>query len=174
MAELCGRPLIAYPLAAMESVLREVAVLVKPDTQLPELPGAQVWIEPPGEPHPLRGLVHALERAAGRAVLVCAGDLPLVSGALIARLASADEAGAPAVVSTCRGSLQPLLGCYRPSALAALRPAAQDGARAREAVESLEPIQIEVFDADELFNVNTPEDLRRAEAVVNRRAANRT
>lgn len=146
IVELCGRPLIAYPMYALRAVLTDVAIVGKPDTELPSLPGAAVWSEPVLPRHPLVGILHALGMAAGRPVLVCAGDLPFVTPALIERIARASRAPAAdrapaasripdedltpgttgsagadpgpslAVLAARGGAAQPLLGCYEPGA----------------------------------------------------------
>ena len=79
IVKLRGRPLIMYPLQALTLALGEVAVLAKPDTELPSLSGVTIWIEPATPQHPLVGISHALALAGDRPVLVCAADLPLVS-----------------------------------------------------------------------------------------------
>ncbi|MDQ6605984.1 MAG: NTP transferase domain-containing protein, partial [Actinomycetota bacterium] len=79
---LAGQPLIAYPLQALAETVAEVRIIAKPDTELPNIAGVTVWIEPESPRHPLVGIVHALALAEGRAVLVCACDLPLVTPAL--------------------------------------------------------------------------------------------
>jgi molybdopterin-guanine dinucleotide biosynthesis protein A len=112
-------------------------------------------------------------------VLVCAADLPFVSPQLIVRLAVKDPGGAPAVVAALQGELQPLLGCYQPEALQLLRTSSGErDVRLRDAVASVGPALVEVEDPDELFNVNAPEDLLQAAAILDRRrplrAVNRT
>lgn len=160
---LRGRPLISYPLAAMRSAVRDVAVVAKPDTALPSLPGGvAVWTEPARPHHPLVGIVHALDRAEGRAVLVCAADMPFVSVDALAALAQADAGGAPAVVATSGGALQPQLGRYEPGALDLLAAAVEGGAPLRATVAAIGPALLEL-DERVTFNVNTPADLARAE-----------
>ncbi len=171
--ELAGRALIAYPLAAMEAALADVAVIAKADTELPSLPGVTVWIEPAAPRHPLVGVTEALAFAGGRPVLVCAADLPFVTPALVRRLADADPEGTPAVIAGHRGRMQPLLGCYRQSA-ARLLAAPGDGVVLREAVAQIGARLLEVGDPQALFNVNTREDLQQAEAMLASRAASRT
>ena len=166
VAVLGGRPLVAYPVDALRTTLADVVVQAKPESALPELAGVIVWREPPFPRHPLFAIVHALERAAPRAVLVCAGDLPFVTPALIARLAKA-SGGEAAVVAAVGGRIHPLLALYRPAALAALRDALRrrpDGSLTA-AVEALEPVRLAAAET-ELMNVNTPEDLGRAEALL--------
>ena len=167
---LRGRPLIDYPLQAMREALAEVAIIAKPDTELPGLEGVNVWIEPAEPRHPLVGIVQALALAGGRPVLVCAADLPFVTAALIAQLAKADPAGAPAVVVGRGSSTQPLLGCYQPEALPLLRSAAAEAKLpVQVAVAAIDPRRLEVEDPDVLFNVNAPDDLLQAAAMLDRR-----
>ena len=168
-ASLAGEPLLAYPVSALREAVGEVAVVAKPSTALPALdPGVSVWREPATPSHPLVGLATALTRAGGRAVLVCAGDMPFVPVSLLERLAGLDAEGAPAVVvASPQGDLQPLLARYEPAALAVLGPAAAEGtAPARAVVNSLTPLVVAVDDPRALFNVNTPEDLRLAESLL--------
>jgi molybdopterin-guanine dinucleotide biosynthesis protein A len=174
LVELDHRPLISYPLEAVWRGLGNVAVVAKPDTELPTIPGATIWIEP-GEPrHPLTGIVHATSLAEGRPVLVCAADMPFVTETLVRAIALAEPGGAPAVVASARGDVQPLLGCYHPSALAPLVEAARGTNRPlRETVAALQPVLYEVEDAELLFNVNTPDDLLQAAAMLDRRRARR-
>jgi molybdopterin-guanine dinucleotide biosynthesis protein A len=157
-ATLAGRPLIAWPLAALGAVLDDVVVVAKGDTPLPRLT-TPVWIEPDEPRHPLAGVVHALRRAGGRGVLVCAGDLPLVTPADLRALIGAPRGRA--AVARGGGRVQPLLARYETTALAALEAGLPD-APATAAVGALEPIEVDV-PGGSLLNVNTSEDLAAAE-----------
>lgn len=178
IVELRGRPLISYPWQALRAVLTEVAIVAKAETELPSLPGATVWTEPDTPRHPLVGIIHALGLAAGRPVVVCAGDLPFVTPTLIERLAGAESAGSPTVLAAGRGVVQPLLGCYRPGAADLLAGAFAAVARGdalprmQKVVAGLGPRLLAVEDLDELFNVNSPADLLEAEAMLASRAEN--
>jgi molybdopterin-guanine dinucleotide biosynthesis protein A len=168
---LNGIPLIAYPVAALLAALPEVSVVAKADTALPPLPGVAVWIEPDEPRHPLTGIVHALELAAGRAVLVCAGDLPFVSASLVQELAHADAQGRPIVVPRCGGRLQPLLARSEPTAhepLAAALATPDGPGPLTQLVEGLDPLVLERDDERPFFNVNAPEDLLTAAALLDR------
>ena len=164
---LRGRPLISYPLEALSASLAEVVVLAKADTELPSLPGTTVWIESEQMHHPAIGIAQALALAGGRSVLVCATDLPFVTPELVRELASGNTEGAPAVVAGSRGAMQPLLGCYHPRAARLLR--AGDERPLREQIAELAPRMVEVDDPRQLFNINAPEDLLQAAAVLDRR-----
>jgi molybdopterin-guanine dinucleotide biosynthesis protein A len=168
--ELAGRPLISYPLNALSAALTEVAVIAKADTELPSLPGVTVWIEPQEPHHPLAGIVQAIGLAGDRPVLVCAADMPFVTRKLIERLAAEDlGAATPAVIAKHENTAQPLLGVYRPVAVRVLARGAAEGLSVNETVVTLGPRLLEVEDPDELFNVNTPDDLLQAAAMLDRR-----
>jgi molybdopterin-guanine dinucleotide biosynthesis protein A len=155
-ASYAGRPLIAWPVDALRSVLDDVVVVAKRDTALPPLP-VPVWIEPDEPRHPLAGIVHALREAGQRAVLVCAGDMPSVNPAVVRALVAAPSAAT--VVPRAGGRLQPLLARYEPAALDRLAAAAASSAPLTEVVESLGPRVLEIADAASFRNVNTAEEL---------------
>jgi molybdopterin-guanine dinucleotide biosynthesis protein A len=155
---LAGRPLAAYPAAALAAVCDRVAIVAKPGTELPDLPGVERWDDEPAEPqHPLTGIVHALERAAGEPVLVCAADMPFVTPAVLNAIAQ--EGGT--AVATAEGQLQPVLALYQPSALPSLRAAEPDAPLTRT-VEALDPIRVPVA-TEFVRNVNTSDELAAAE-----------
>ena len=159
-AELGGRPLVAWPVAALASACERVAVVCKPQTELPEL-DAERWDEPADPAHPVAGLVHALERAGGP-VLVCAADMPFVTRDALELLAAELRQGMKAAVAFADGRLQPLLGAYAPEALELLR-SAPAGEPLTRTVETALPLPVDL-PAVVAFNVNTPEDLERARA----------
>ncbi len=168
---LHGRPLISYPLEAMWRALGSAAIIAKIDTRLPSVAGVTVWIEPQEPRHPLLGVVHALGLADGRPVMVCPVDLPFVTSGLIRRIAEARTPSAPALVAGADGRTQPLLGCYEPEAIDRLTSALGDRVPVREAVADLGALVHDVEDTEELFNVNTPDDLLQASAMLDRRRA---
>ena len=159
---LAGRPLVSYPVAALGAVCDRVAVVCKRETDLPELPGAERWAEPAEPRHPLTGIVHALETAAGP-VLVCAADMPFVTpDACRSLLAGAASGGALAAVATADGRLQPVFGVYAPAALDVLCAADAD-APLTQTIEALDPARVALPPAL-VRSVNTREELAAAEA----------
>jgi molybdopterin-guanine dinucleotide biosynthesis protein A len=175
LVALDRRPLISYPLEAIWRALGNVTIVAKLDTQLPSVPGVAVWIEPDEPRHPLTGIVHALSLAEGRPVLVCAADMPLINAELISAIARADPGPAGAVVASSEGELQPLLGCFQPSVLGALAQAARHPEiRLQDVMSTLGVRLYEVADPELLFNVNTPDDLLQAAAMLDRRRARST
>ncbi|HEX6601417.1 MAG TPA: molybdenum cofactor guanylyltransferase, partial [Solirubrobacterales bacterium] len=168
MAELGGRPLLSYPIAAALAVDLEGWVVAKRETELPAL-DCPVLIEPDEPAHALAGVLAALREAGGRGVVAVAGDMPFVEDKLIAWLAS--HPGTVAIEAA--GRLQPLLARYDPAEAGALAEAVERGDSARDALRSLGP---KIVGEDGLrrfgdpericFNVNTPQDLERAERLV--------
>jgi molybdopterin-guanine dinucleotide biosynthesis protein A len=167
-APLGGRPLIGHALGALEAAGLEAVVVAKAGSEIPEM-RVPVWREPDEDLHPLRGIVHALE-LNGAPVVVVGCDMPFVAPALIASLADRRE---PLVVPEAGGRLHPLLARYAPSLLGALRAAIASPAPLQATVRALDAVvvgedQLRRFgDPDRLtFNVNTPQDLERAEVLL--------
>jgi molybdenum cofactor guanylyltransferase len=164
--ELAGRPLISYPLEAFAAAGLDAVLCTKPGERPP---GSVRVLEESEEPrHPLCGIVAALR--LGRPIVAVACDLPFVAQGLIELLAQARE---PLVVPTLDGQPQPLLARYEPSLLPQLEAALEREEPLARTVEALGPR----FLAEEhltpfgdpqrlLFNVNDPDDLRRAEALL--------
>jgi molybdopterin-guanine dinucleotide biosynthesis protein A len=167
-AELAGRPLIDYPLAAAQAAGLEAVVVAKAGSDLPPL-GVPVLIEPAEPQHPLCGVLAAL-RESGRPVLAVACDMPFLAPDLLAWLASQPE---PLVVAETDRGLQPLLARYDPVLTDALELGLRREAAMQELVASLNPRAVGVRvlrrfgDPQRLcFNVNSPSDLARAERML--------
>jgi molybdopterin-guanine dinucleotide biosynthesis protein A len=167
IVELEGRALVHYPLEALHEVCDDVVVVAKRDTILPALGGlADLWIEPDEPRHPLVGVAHALQLAAGRPILAVAVDLPLMDAATLRWLLAADAGpDACAVVPRVHGRLQPLCAVYAPRALAALAGFDPE-ARATDVVVGLGIREVDPPDPGAFFNVNRPEDLLQASVYV--------
>jgi molybdopterin-guanine dinucleotide biosynthesis protein A len=167
-AELAGRPLIAYPLAALAAAGIEAFVVAKPETDLPPLT-VDVVTEPAEPTHPLAGIVAAL-RHAGRPIVVLGCDFPFAPPALLRALAEAPE---PLVVPAPGGDPQPLMARWSPELLPRLEGALEREEPLRRTVAAL---AARLLDDEELarfgeparafLNVNTPADLRAAEHAV--------
>jgi molybdopterin-guanine dinucleotide biosynthesis protein A len=162
VADLAGRPLIAYPLAAFADAAIEAVVVAKADSPLPPLE-VEVVTEPEEPVHPILGLVTALEHAGGRAVVSSPCDTPSLTPTLLANLAASPGT---AVVHDGK-RLHPLLARYEPSDLPTLRAGLEAGASATAVAESLSPALVRA-DPKITFNVNSPADLAYAASIVTR------
>ena len=154
---LGGKPLISWPLAAAAEAGLEAVVVAKAGSALPPLE-VPVWEEPESPAHPLTGLVAALERAAPRAIVALACDMPFVPSDLIARLAALD-----AVAASPPGETFPAR--YEPAALPALRAGLLREAAVRDVLGALGAVAIEA-DERALLGINDPVALARAEAAL--------
>ena len=89
-AALAGRPLIEHVLSAARDGGLEPIVVAKADSGLPPL-DCRVVIEPPAPRHPLCGIIAGLEAIDDEGAVICATDMPFVTGALLGWLAGLDE-----------------------------------------------------------------------------------
>jgi molybdenum cofactor guanylyltransferase len=167
--ELGGRPLLEYPLAAVQGAGLEAVVVAKPDSPLPPL-AVPRWEEPAEPVHPLTGIIAALQAAGDRPVLAVACDMPFVTAELVADLAAH---AAPLVVPEADGRLHPLLARWHPSLLPALRDALDREAPLHVVAADLDAQRLGTAElrpfgdpARLLFNVNAPGDLERAAAML--------
>ena len=165
--ELGGRPLLEYPLAAVQGAGLKAAVVAKRRTTLPSL-AVQRWDEPAEPTHPLTGIVAALTAARGRPVLAVACDMPFVTAELLAAVAARGGQG-DLVLPEAAGRLHPLLARWDPGLLPALRDALAREAPLQELAEELGATRIAEAElrrfgdpARLLFNVNDRGDLERA------------
>jgi molybdopterin-guanine dinucleotide biosynthesis protein A len=165
-AQLAGRALISYPLAAFAAAGIEPVVVAKRDSELPPL-DCPVLREPDRPRHPLCGILAALRKADGRAVVVVGCDMPFVEPSLLGHLARATD---PLLVPELGGRAQPLPGRYQAELLPELEAAVDRRAALRETIASLGPRLLAERELRRfgdpnrmLFNLNEPADLRAAE-----------
>jgi molybdopterin-guanine dinucleotide biosynthesis protein A len=161
---LAGRPLAAYPLAALRGAgaaeLLAVGGTGPLATALTALGYTLVAdADPPGQ-GPLAAIVRVLEVAAEPLVVVLACDTPFVTAATVTRLiAAADERGCVGITG---GRLEPLIAAYGRVVRAELAASLERDRSVHRALVGL-GLPTVVVDADEAFNVNTPEQLQQAE-----------
>jgi molybdenum cofactor guanylyltransferase len=167
-AELAGRRLIDYPLAAAQAAGLEAVVVAKSGGDLPPLE-VPLLLEPAEPQHPLCGVLATLRESSGP-VLAVACDMPFLVPDLLAWLASVPE---PLVVAETERGLQPLLARYDPVLIDALEAGLRREAPMQELVASLDPRIVgerglrRFGDPQRLcFNVNSPRDLARAERML--------
>lgn len=167
-ADLCGRPLVSFPVEAFRAAGLEVTVLAKAGVDI--LVEVDVINEPQTPLHPLLGIVTALE-SIEQSIVVCACDMPFVTPELIKWIAGRSES--PVVVPQVAGRLQPMFGRYSPDATPALRDALDAERSVRVAIETAGLTTVDESElvqfgdpARLLFDVDTPDDLSHAAEVV--------
>lgn len=130
----------------------------------------------PGRQGPLAGIEAGLLAARHGRVFVAAGDMPFLAGGLVAYLLGLLSEGTPAVVPVLANGSHPLCAAYHAREVSPAVAAALDrGERsARGLVEGLRGVryvgaeELRRFGDPDLLlaNVNSPEDLARARAIL--------
>jgi molybdopterin-guanine dinucleotide biosynthesis protein A len=169
--ELDGRPLISHALAAIEAARLEPLVVAKAGSELPPL-RCTVIREDRKPRHPLCGILAALEFGGGRPVVAVGCDMPFLTAPLLSWLAGRHE---PLVAPSFDGRILPFPARYHHSLRDALERDLAEQRSMERALASLSPRllggpELASFgDPERLcFNVNTREDLARAEALLHR------
>lgn len=164
-----GETLIAHVVRALTACCTEVLLAVdRPGRPLPEGVTARVVVDAVLDRGPLGGISSGLRAAAEQRCLVVACDLPFVQPALLELLLR--ERDGQAVVPRAEGRVQPLMALYQKACLPAIEAMLDDGELrvdrllTRVHVTYVEEPELREVDPDlrSFFNINRPEDLRRA------------
>jgi len=167
---LRGRPLIAHVLERFGPQVDEV--LVNANRNLDTYRGfgpSVIEDDIAGFPGPLAGVRCGLTRAAHTLVATVPCDAPALPGDLVVRLTAAlREQGATAAVASSGGRNQPVFALYRRDCLPALDAfLAAGGRKVDDWHTQLSAVHVDFGSAADAFaNINTPEDLARAERSV--------
>ncbi len=177
LAPLGGRTLLDHVLERIEPQVRSLLLSVEtPDPALKRFGRTQVPDPGAGGNGPLGGLLAALEvlPAGLEWLLLAPCDAPFLPRDLgVILLQAARERGQPGAVARYAGELQPTFSLWNRSLLPAVRQAVlQDGLGGFKSF--LDRTALPVVDWTEaavspFFNVNTPEELQHAEALVRAR-----
>jgi molybdopterin-guanine dinucleotide biosynthesis protein A len=166
-----GVRIIDRVVAALDDVTDDLLLVANDPAAGNWLPGLPVQADLVPNAGGLGGIHAALHRARN-AVLIVAWDMPFVPPALLARLRElGDSADVAVPESGSRRGVEPLCAFYAPSCLPAIERALASGDR--RVVGFHEWVQVARLPADEVsafgnpallfMNVNTPDDLARAE-----------
>jgi molybdopterin-guanine dinucleotide biosynthesis protein A len=173
LVQLGGQPLIAHLLASVEDLGDEVLITTNEPEAYRRF-GVRLASDPVPGAGALEGLHTALAAARGDQVLILACDMPFVRRPLLEHMLGRTPE-ADIVVPYRDGRYEPLHAVYRREAcLPPLRSALEAGEKrmisffSEVRVLTIESPEIRRFDPEELsfFNVNTPEDLREAERML--------
>jgi len=177
---LAGRPLILHVLDRISPVVDETVVVGSADQHdaLRGLLGcgARVITDGPGPRSPLAGALSGFEAARGGLSLLLPCDAPFVSGEVAVFLLDACFRRDAVIPRWPNGYIEPLQAVYRtrPAAEAARKALEGGGLDMRSMIGRLGRVRyvstgvLRAIDPDlrTFFNVNTPEDLRRAESLL--------
>ena len=169
---LAGLPLIEHVLRRVEGLGDELLITTNRPEAYAHLDARLVSDSIPGT-GPLAGLQTALRAASGEAVLVVACDMPFVERGLLEHMLDMIS-DADVVIPRKDGLIEPLQAVYARHCLPAVEKAIQQGEQRvvsffpEVRVLNVEGETLERLDPQGLsfFNINTPEDLKRAEALL--------
>ena len=177
-AVLAGETLLARAVRTLAGVFDEVLVVGCESVGLEKLdfdPPAHVRAVPDERPGlgPVGGIVTALAAAGHDWVFVCACDMPFLDAHAILALSevAARTSGDKALAPRAGGNAHPLAAFYSREALGAARDALAAGRlSARDLLVELRAAYIDLDPGSSLVraltNVNTPEELARAERLL--------
>jgi molybdopterin-guanine dinucleotide biosynthesis protein A len=167
-----GRRIVDRVADALRDVTDDLLLVANTPEAIDWLPGISVHRDLVPNAGGLGG-IHAALHAASQPVLIVAWDMPFVPAALLSRLRELGD-GADVVVpeSGSRRGVEPLCAFYAPSCLPAIERSLAEGDlrvigfHEQVRVARLPAGEVSAFGDPELLfmNVNTPDDLARAEA----------
>jgi molybdopterin-guanine dinucleotide biosynthesis protein A len=169
---LAGKPLIEHVLRKVESFGDEILITTNRPENYSYLGVRLVMDTNPGA-GTLAGLQTAIQAASGDTVLVVACDMPFVQLDILAHMVSL-ASGADVVVPRHGEFYEPMQAVYARSCLPAIENALKAGEKRvvsffpEVRVRTVEDEVLKTLDPDGLsfFNLNTPEDFARAEAII--------
>jgi len=168
---LSGETLLARALAAARSRSDDVAVSVRSKDQLGNLP-IPVLVDEPDVAGPVAGLAAALRHARGRSkafLLTIPCDMPFLPADLVPRLAEVMGDDVAAALASSDGYLHPVCALWRSTTLDRLHDYLDsDGRSLRGFAEHVgfTAVAWPSVPIDPFFNINTREELGRAEAML--------
>lgn len=184
LADLAGKPLIIHVIERVRSVVDEIVVCLRPGSQvsvysrlLPK--GGRIVVDDENLPQcPLTGALTGLMNADGKYSSILPCDTPFISTRLIDLLFELAVGVDAAIPRWPNGYIEPLQAVYRTdTSLDAARKALEGGGCEMRAMISLlrrvryiSTLVIREFDPNmyTFMNINTPMDLKRAEALIER------
>jgi molybdopterin-guanine dinucleotide biosynthesis protein A len=189
LLQLAGKPLIRYVLESVDEVVDEKIVVVSCEGQVEKYLravglGAKIVVDNIDARSPLIGAITGFEEAFGEYSLLIPCDTPFISRDIILLLLELCVCRNACVPRWPNGHVEPLQAVYRTKpALEASRAAFYArGFDMRAMLNRLHCVRyvstlvLEQIDSElrTFFNVNTPQDLRRAEFTLNHQRPSRS
>ncbi|HUU66014.1 MAG TPA: molybdenum cofactor guanylyltransferase MobA [Methyloceanibacter sp.] len=178
---LGGRPLLGHVIARLRRQVADMVISANGDPARFAPFGLPVVADSPPElAGPIAGVEAALAWVAANCpgvswIVTVPGDSPFIPGDLVARLVGAGRAGTMAVARSATG-VHPVAALWPVGIADDLKVALADGFRRVSRWAELQsapeaffaPVEIDGRPVDPFFNINRPEDLAAAEALLAR------
>ncbi len=181
LVELAGKPLILHMLEKLATVARETIVVAKSEAQRKEFSHfikqkPQIIVDGTDVQTPLAGALAGFEIVQNEYALLLACDTPFISPQILSFLLDVCVGKAGAIPKWPSGNLEPLHAVYQVEwAAIAARAALEKGELTmRSMIHNMQNIRyistavLQQFDQKLMtfFNINTLNDLRKAEAIM--------
>jgi molybdopterin-guanine dinucleotide biosynthesis protein A len=163
-----GEPIVARQLRVLAPLTSACAIVAgepAPYAAVAAAYGARLVRDRDPGRGPLSGLDAALAQLDGERLILLGCDLPFIDRSLILQLRDAHPE-ARVLVPRVEGKAQPLAARYDPAVAAIVTARLARGAlRMMELLDELAPRYLDLEPTRALMNVNTPEDVARADAL---------
>ncbi len=178
---LADKPLVFHVLDRVAGVVDEIVVVINSETQRHKLTGimqekARIVVDEAKVQTPLAGALAGFENAHNEYALLLGCDAPFLSSEVLRFLLDVCFNKTAAIPRWPNGNIEPLQAAYHAGRAAeAARKALERGKLDMHSmIEDLQNVRyvstlvLEEFDPKllTLFNINTPNDLRQAEAMI--------
>lgn len=167
LENLAGKPLVAHVLDRLEGQASSVVISANRNLNQYRLYGHPVIEDQAADRGPLCGIQTAACKADHDWLFVCPGDAPFLPADLIERLRSGFVAGSDVAVPHDGERTQHLFMLLERSTVERIEPYLAEGGRSvRGWLNTLRVVEVPVSDPAAFTNVNTAEELARAERLV--------
>ena len=184
LLELNGKPLIKHVTDAVKQLVDETIIVTSTQERVEQYAcivgdNAKFVLDIDDGKGPLVGTLTGLENAQGEYTLILPSDVPLVSRDVLELLFELCPGRSAVIPRWPNGNVEPLVAVYKTkTALEAAKAAVSEGKQKMtdlldklRGIRYLSTLVVEQMDPDlkTFFNVNTPVDLKKAEAITNPR-----
>jgi molybdenum cofactor guanylyltransferase len=181
LLELNGKPLIKHVVNAVEPIVDEIIIVTSAQERADQYvkvvgPDTKFAIDIDDSKGPLVGTLTGLQQAIGKYSLLLPSDVPFVSRGVVELLFDLCPGRSAVVPRWPNTDIEPLQAVYNTKvALEAAKIAVSEGKqRVAEMLENMQGVRyistlvIQEIDPDfkTFFNINTPVDLKKAEALI--------
>jgi molybdopterin-guanine dinucleotide biosynthesis protein A len=181
LVKLANKPLVSYVVDKAISVVDDVTVVVNSETQKKKIAEvinekARIMVDQADVQTPLAGALTGFEAAPAKYAILLACDTPFLAPEILSLLLEVSANRSAAIPRWPNGNIEPLHASYHaPTAAKAAKTAIENGKfDMRAMVDNMRNVRyISTMVLRQLdpklttfFNINSPNDLRQAEAMV--------
>jgi len=181
LVKLAGKPLVSYVVDKAISVVDDVTVVVNSETQKKKIAEAvnkktRIMLDQADVQTPLAGALTGFEAVQTEYAILLACDTPFLSPEILSLLLEVSANRSAAIPRWPNGNIEPLHASYHaPAAAKATKTAIENGRfDMRAMVDNMRKVRyISTLVLRQLdpkltsfFNINSPNDLRQAEAMI--------